>query len=292
MTPPEARSLTSLSSIRRAMRAYVHRAGTALCTSGALAVLLLVSLAAEPRDAMSAPTANEPKVKETAQEQAQEKAPATTPDTSNEKTGEKTGGKSGESTGDGAKPTEEKPAAQKTDTAPPKPVIAVFQCESGIFKVELALKQAPRLCANFINLANRGYFNGQQWIDFSPVVRQTGANPGGDPAYTLPREFSKDLFFDAPGRLCFSNDSDDVSKARAKPTRIFVTVKPQDRWNLQYSAIGTVTEGLEFVARMTPGERIVRVVIEGDVTAHQARYAKQIAEWNRALDAVGLVEKR
>ena len=106
------------------------------------------------------------------------------------------------------------------------------------------------------------------------------------------REFAKDLFFDAPGRLCFSNDSDDVSKARAKPTRIFVTVKPQDRWNLQYSAIGTVTEGLEFVARMTPGERIVRVVIEGDVTAHQARYAKQIAEWNRALDAVGLVEKR
>jgi peptidyl-prolyl cis-trans isomerase B (cyclophilin B) len=284
MTPPKRRLFISLPSICRATIA------------GALVMLAAVGV--DAADAATPPAAVERQAQGAAP--AQEQPPAAAPQkpadgapaSGDAKPPAGPGGGDGspapaEGTGGAAKPAETKPSE-----APAKPVVAVFQCESGIFKVELALKQAPRLCANFINLANRGYFNGQQWIDFSPVVRQTGANPGGDPAYTLPREFSKDLFFDKPGRLCFSNDSDDVSKARAKPTRIFVTVKPQDRWNLQYSAIGTITEGLEFVARMTPGERIVRVVIEGDVSAHQARYAKQIAEWNKALDAAGLVEKR
>jgi peptidyl-prolyl cis-trans isomerase B (cyclophilin B) len=172
------------------------------------------------------------------------------------------------------------------------PLLAVFECESGTIRAELATKEAPRLCANFINLVNRGYYDGQAWVDFSRVVRQTGLNPSGEPAYSLPREFGTNLFFDKPGRLCFSNNSDDVSTARSKPTRIFITVRPQDRWNLQYAVFGTIVEGLDVAMNLKEGEKIIRVKIEGDTTAHQARYAKQIAEWNAALDAVGLLDRR
>jgi cyclophilin family peptidyl-prolyl cis-trans isomerase len=111
------------------------------------------------------------------------------------------------------------PAAQATPpTAAATPLTAVFECDSGTIRVELATKEAPRLCANFINLVNRGYYDGQPWADFSRVVRQTGINAAGDPAYSLPREFGTNLFFDKPGRLCYSNNSDDVSTARSKPT--------------------------------------------------------------------------
>ncbi|MEY3142301.1 MAG: hypothetical protein RLY21_794 [Planctomycetota bacterium] len=181
------------------------------------------------------------------------------------------------------------PAAPAAVTAP---LLAVFECESGTIRAELATKEAPRLCANFINLVNRGYYDGQAWVDFSRVVRQTGLNPSGEPAYSLPREFGTNLFFDKPGRLCFSNNSDDVSTARSKPTRIFITVRPQDRWNLQYAVFGTIVEGLDVAMNLKEGEKIIRVKIEGDTTAHQARYAKQIAEWNAALDAVGLLDRR
>jgi cyclophilin family peptidyl-prolyl cis-trans isomerase len=194
------------------------------------------------------------------------------------------------------KPAEKPTAkpAEKPSTEAPKqpPVYAVFDCESGTFRVELALKETPRLCANFINLVNRGYYDGLPWTDFSRVVRQTGINPQGDPAYSLPREFSKNLFFDQPGRLCFSNNSDDIAKAHAKPTRIFITVRPQDRWNLQYAAFGTIADGFDIAANLRENEKIIRVRIEGDVTAHQARYAKQIAQWNAELDKVGLVSRR
>ena len=187
------------------------------------------------------------------------------------------------------------PAAQTTPPAAPAtatPLTAVFECDSGTIRVELATKEAPRLCANFINLVNRGYYDGQPWADFSRVVRQTGINAAGDPAYSLPREFGTNLFFDKPGRLCYSNNSDDVSTARSKPTRIFITVRPQDRWNLQYAVFGTIVEGLDVAMNLKDGEKIVRVQIEGDFAAHQARFSKQIAEWNAALDKVGLVERR
>lgn len=191
-----------------------------------------------------------------------------------------------------AQPPAKDATAKPAPAQPQSPIHAIFECESGSFRVELATKQTPRLCANFINLANRGYYDGKPWTDFSRVVRQTGDNPGGDPAYTLPRELAKDLLFDKPGRICYSNNSDDVSTARAKATRIFITVRPQDRWNLQYAVFGNIVEGLEVAFNLKEGEKIVRVKIEGDYAAHQARYAKQIAEWNAALDKVGLVDRR
>ncbi|MBI1303784.1 MAG: hypothetical protein GC172_08350 [Phycisphaera sp.] len=165
---------------------------------------------------------------------------------------------------------------------------ARFVCESGSFRVLLATKEAPSLCANFINLVGRGYYDGQTWGDFSRVVRQTGKNPGKDPVYTMPREFSRKLFFDVPGRLCASNDTDNPSSARAMATRIFITVRPQDRWNLQYSVFGTIVEGLDVAAALTEGEKIVRVEIEGDASAHLAAHAAKIAQWNAALDAAGI----
>lgn len=191
-----------------------------------------------------------------------------------------------------ANPSQSKPEQSKPEAAADAKIFARFESSSGNFRVELATRAAPRLCANFINLVNRGYYDGKPWSDFSPVVRQTGNNPNGDPEYTLPREFSKDLLFDKPGRLCYGNNADDATTARARPTRIFVTVKPQDRWNLQYAVFGVVVSGLDVATRLNDGEKITRVVIEGDFKAHQERYAKLIAQWNAALDRAGLPATR
>ncbi len=183
---------------------------------------------------------------------------------------------------------ESTPAAADAAAAVQGPLFAIFTSATGSFRVRLEHEAAPRLSANFINLARRGFFTRQQWIDFSPVVRQTGAcKPGREPAYSLPREFSPKLLFDEGGRLCASNTSDDDATARAKPTRIFVTIKPQDRWNLKYAIFGTIVEGLEVARTLTEGELIAGVEIEGDPTPLLARYARQVAEWNAALDAVG-----
>lgn len=174
------------------------------------------------------------------------------------------------------------PAAATPPVASASPeIFATFVQSSGSIRVRLATKEAPRLSMSFINLAERGYFNGRPWTDFSPVVRQTGDSA---PLYTLPREFSPKLLLDVGGRLCASNTSEDHT-ARAKPNRIFLTVKEQDRWNLVYCVFGTVTDGLELARTMRDGEVIESVRIDGDASALRARFAKELVEWNAAIDA-------
>ena len=73
------------------------------------------------------------------------------------------------------------PAASAASTD----IHAIFTQKSGTIRVRLATAEAPRLCMGFILLAERGYFNGRRWQDFSPVVRQLGDSP---PIFTVPRE--------------------------------------------------------------------------------------------------------
>jgi peptidyl-prolyl cis-trans isomerase B (cyclophilin B) len=134
----------------------------------------------------------------------------------------------------------------------------------------------------FILLAERGYFKGRRWTDFSPVVRQLGDSP---PVFSVPREFSPKLLFDKGGLLCASNTSEG-NDARAKPNRIFLTVKEQDRWNLKYVVFGTIETGLPVAQSLSDGETMSEITIEGDTAALRKRYAKDIAEWTKAIDAL------
>lgn len=182
------------------------------------------------------------------------------------------------------------PDATATPAAPAEdPIVyATFVHAGGPVRVRLATREAPRLSMSFILLAEADYFDGRPWTDFSPVVRQTGDSA---PVYTVPREFSPKLLFDLGGRLCASNTTEDQT-ARAKPNRIFITVKGQDRWNLVYSVFGVVEQGLDRMRDMRDGEPIQDVVIEGDTTALRARFASQIPEWKAAIDAATAARQR
>lgn len=179
------------------------------------------------------------------------------------------------------------PTVPMVPTAPAvqQPLFVEFESMSGKIRIELHTKEAPRICANFINLIQRGYYTGKQWDDFSPVVRQLG-EPLGVQAipYSLPREFAPKLLFDVGGRLCLANTTEE-DNAKGHPFRIFLTVKEQERWNLEYVVFGTVSEGLEVAARMNTGEPVTSIKILGDPAPLLNAQAKNIAQWNALLDA-------
>ncbi len=182
----------------------------------------------------------------------------------------------------------EKPAPAPPPPIAPvaqQPIFVVFESMSGKIRIQLHTKEAPRICANFLNLIQRGYYTRKQWDDFSPVVRQLGEplDLNAIP-YSLPREFAPKLLFDIGGRLCLANTTED-DDARGHPYRIFLTVKPQERWNLEYVVFGTIVDGLDVAARMNTGEPVTSIVIEGDPQPLLTAQAKNIALWNAALDA-------
>jgi peptidyl-prolyl cis-trans isomerase B (cyclophilin B) len=189
----------------------------------------------------------------------------------------------------GCKPAEPGPApaappsATKTD---PKtaardvgPVTARIETTKGPIVARLEPNRCPILTANFCFLARRGYWNGRPWEGFSRVVRQCGPF---EPTYALPREFIPGVFFDRGGMLSMTKTTSDWD-AKANATRFFITVKEQDRWNLDYPIFGTVTSGLEVALALAPGDAVRTITVEGDVDTLLGLFPERIADWEAHL---------
>lgn len=185
------------------------------------------------------------------------------------------------------------PAAPSASTTPAAaavgPLRARFETTQGPFVVELLAEGAPRTVASFCLLATRGFYDGQEWYGQSPVVRQIGRpRPEFTTGYELPREFVPGTWFDRGGRLAASLTTDsDASLAHG--SGIFLTIKPQDRWNLVYPIFGTVVEGQTSVDMLRDGDRLLSVLIEGDPAPLWATMPEEVAAWRAALDRLGPV---
>jgi peptidyl-prolyl cis-trans isomerase B (cyclophilin B) len=181
------------------------------------------------------------------------------------------------------------PAAPPTTPAPPPappaaaPLLARVRTAKGQFTIELRVSEAPISCANFVNLVRRGAYERSAVHDTTRVLRQCGG-PGRsfDPGYVIRREFSAKLMFDGPGMVAMQKAPDG---AHAHGTQFFVTVKEQSRWNLDIPIFATVSRGQDVVNTLAVGDGIERIEIEGDPAPLLARFAKEIAAWNTALDA-------
>ena len=181
-----------------------------------------------------------------------------------------------------APPTTSTPAPPPAPSAA-APLLARVQTAKGSFTIELRVAEAPITCANFVNLVRRGAYDRSAVHDATRVIRQSGG-PGRsfDPGYVIRREFSAKLMFEGPGMVAMQKAPDGE---HAHGTQFFVTVKEQSRWNLDIPIFATVSRGQEVVNALAVGDAIERIEIEGDPAPLLARFAKEIAAWNTALDA-------
>lgn len=184
-------------------------------------------------------------------------------------------------TGDAAPATQQRPRPRDR-VKEVKDVFATFTTkDGGTFRVKLHVQETPTLAANFANLVRRGFFDGQAWKGHTRVTRQAGTEL---PLYSLPREFGPKLDFNAGGRLAYTKINEKTASP-ASGTRIFLTTKEQDRWNLDHQVFGQVVEGMDALQRIDPGATIEKVEVEGDVDALLKAFEPEVAEWNAALDA-------
>ncbi len=163
-----------------------------------------------------------------------------------------------------------------------KEITGTIEIPAGTISFKLEPNKCPLLCANFCNLVRKGFFDGREWRSFSRVIRQCGTDYVW---YTLPREFDASLFFDRGGRLAMSKDRDESAGARTNATRFFITIKGQERWNLDYPAFGNVTAGLPLVVDVKEGDKITKITVAGDVDNLLATFAPEIKDWDKEFEA-------
>ncbi|GHS99418.1 hypothetical protein AGMMS50276_23010 [Synergistales bacterium] len=146
---------------------------------------------------------------------------------------------------EGAVAAEDAAASDGASPAFGRPV-AVFDTSMGVFKVELFTDIAPVTAGNFIELAEKGFYNG---VIFHRVIDKfmiQGGDPTGKgsegPGYTIKDEFGEGLLHDKPGVLSMANAGPNTGGSQ-----FFVTLVPTEWLNGKHAIFGRVIEGMDVV---------------------------------------------
>ena len=124
--------------------------------------------------------------------------------------------------------------------------IAHVTTNQGEFKVELFEERVPGTTKNFIDLVEKGYYDG---IVFHRVIAgfmiQGGCPSGngtGGPGYTISDEFHPELRHDSEGMLSMANSGPNTGGSQ-----FFVTLAPTAWLDGKHAIFGKVVEGMEMV---------------------------------------------
>ena len=162
-------------------------------------------------------------------------------------------------------------------------LIAHFDTDRGPIRIELYPDKAPLTVASFVNLAQRGFYDG---LDFHRVINdfmvQGGCPQGtgtGGPGYKFEDEANNGV----------SHERGVLSMANAGPntngSQFFITHVATPWLNGKHTVFGKVVEGMDVVDSIRQGDQIKSLKIEGDATAVLAAKADRVADWNRILAA-------
>jgi cyclophilin family peptidyl-prolyl cis-trans isomerase/HEAT repeat protein len=128
--------------------------------------------------------------------------------------------------------------------------------DRGTLELELFADDAPLTVDNFLTLARRGYFNGQEWPRVVPNFVIQGGDPRGDtnggPGYSIRDEIDRHPYLG--GSLGMALSGPDTGGSQW-----FVTHSPQPHLDGTYTVFGRVVRGMEVVGRVLPGDKIIRV---------------------------------
>ena len=163
-----------------------------------------------------------------------------------------------------------------------EPLIARITTSLGVITAELNERAAPTTVANFINLAQRGFYDGLTFHRWERNFMVQGGDPLGDgtggPGYRFSGEII--LRHNQPGILSMAN-----SGPGTDGSQFFITHLATPHLNGKHSVFGKVVDGLPIVQSLRRKDTIESIRIEGDYSALFERKASQLTEWNAVLEA-------
>ena len=162
---------------------------------------------------------------------------------------------------------------------------AVFKTSKGTINIKLFDEAVPFTAANFMNLCERGYYNG---LNFHRVIDEFMVQGGcphgtgtGGPGYQFDDEFVDSLKHDKPGILSMAN-----SGPGTNGSQFFITHLPTPWLDNHHTVFGEVesSDDMTIVNSIVQGDKIESITIEGDTAELIEKTRDKIEEWNKILD--------
>jgi len=170
-----------------------------------------------------------------------------------------------------------------------------LQLEKGPVDITLFASKAPIACANFLNLATRGFYDGNHFHRVIPGFMAQGGCPlstgTGEPGYTFKNENHPSLTFDKKGLLAMANRGPDTNGCQ-----FFITYDPAAHLNGGYTIFGEVTSGQEIIDNLVgkisrpgwrgdgKGDQIKSITILDSPEALFKAQKENIDQWTKILD--------
>ena len=125
--------------------------------------------------------------------------------------------------------------------------IAVFETNKGTFEIELFEDKTPITTKNFIDLTEKGFYNGVIFHRVIDGFMIQGGDPEGTgmggPGYTIEDEFLDDLRFDGEGILAMAN----TGMPHTGGSQFFITLDKTPWLNGKHTIFGKVIKGMDVV---------------------------------------------
>lgn len=146
--------------------------------------------------------------------------------------------------------------------------IVVMDTSKGQIKMKI-FGETPITSGNFLDLVEKGFYNGLSFHRYEPgFVIQGGCPRGtGTGSYTDPNtnkerriqlEVKPNLKHDKAGMVAMARSSDPNSAS----CQFYITLAAAKFLDMQYAVFGTVTEGLPVVQELRAGDKILKAEIQ------------------------------
>ena len=162
---------------------------------------------------------------------------------------------------------------------------AVIETNKGTINLKLFAVETPITVGNFVNLAQRGYYNNLNFHRVIPDFMIQGGCPAGDgrggPGYKFQDEFVKELRHSKPGIFSMAN-----SGPQTNGSQFFITHVPTPWLDGKHTVFGEVVSDADqkVVNQIAQGDKIISVTIEGDVAELMEKVKPMIEKWKVILD--------
>ena len=154
----------------------------------------------------------------------------------------------------------------------------------GDVNINLLPDKSPVTVANFVNLAKKGYYDGLKFHRVIDNFMAQGGDPtgtgAGGPGYRFEDEVNNGLNFSKAGKLAMANAGPGTNGSQ-----FFITTVPTEWLNGNHTIFGEVVSeaDLDVVKKLSNGDVMIKVVVEGDVDAFLKTQKNRVESWNKTL---------
>ncbi len=151
------------------------------------------------------------------------------------------------------------------------PIVSI-ETSKGTIKVQVFTTEAPTTANNFLDLVNKGFYNGLNFHRVEPGFVIQGGCPKGtgtgnyvDPATGktryVPLEVKPNLKHDSKGVLAMARSNDPNSAS----CKFYITLGPASFLDMNYAVFGKVVEGQNVVDSIKVGDKMTTLSVMAPV---------------------------